>query len=291
MEHCELLITGAGAAGLSAAAAAERAGLRSILILDSRPYPGGILPQCVHRGFGTGLDGREYAEELMSGISENVSILTSCTMLSVSENKTALITDAVHGRREISFDALILASGSYEIPLGALPIAGTRPKGIYTAGQMQELMNLHGHVPEGPALILGSGDIGLIMAWQLSCLELDVTLIEKEAFFGGMARNRKALEGLNVKAIFNSTIREIHGDEHVEEVLLSDGTLLPCKTLLIAAGLKCERELAKGIEKKNWLWLCGNCAKIHSMIESVVKEGREAGGSAAAYVKTLRGIQ
>ena len=106
-----------------------------------------------------------------------------------------------------------------------------------------------------------------------------------------MARNLRALEGSNVRFIFQNSIKEVLGEEKIEAVVLMDGSVLPCRTLLIAVGLKCERALAEGLEKEKWLWLCGNCARIHSMIESVIKEGREAGISAAAFLRSLRGIK
>lgn len=177
MEHYDLLIVGGGAAGIAAAKAAYETGCRSIAIVDRKSSLGGVLLQCTHRGFGKKLTGIEYANRLLKDFPKDVTVIESTTVLSVDETRIASLS----GGRTISFFQLILATGCREIPMGALPIAGTRPKGIYTAGQMQEMMNLHGFTPEGPAVILGSGDLGLIMAHQLDQVGIPVTLVEKQA--------------------------------------------------------------------------------------------------------------
>lgn len=284
MEYCELFIIGAGAAGLSAAKAAAMSGVESIVIAESRAYAGGILPQCAHRGFGAGLNGAEYSEGLMAELPGNVRLLTGTAVLSLSAEKKALLAGA-KGRWELSFDAAVLAAGSYEIPAGALDICGTRPEGVYTAGQMQEMVNLRSHVPEGPAVILGGGDLGLIMAAQLASMGLEVSVVEREKSFGAMARNRKSLDGLPIGIYYENSIREIRGERELEGVTLTDGRFLPCRTLLIAVGLRPERELCRGLEDADWLFLCGNCARIHPMIEGVVNEGIITGEEAARYIR------
>ena len=153
MEHFDILIIGGGAAGI---AAAKAAGSAKVLLVDRKAQLGGILLQCTHRGFGKNKSGMEYAADLMKDFPETVSLALNTTVLSVSGDKTAVLSGREFGRKRISFSQLILASGCSEIPIGALPIGGTRPKGIYTAGQMQEMMNLHGVVPEGPVVILGT---------------------------------------------------------------------------------------------------------------------------------------
>ena len=157
MEHCDILIIGAGAAGLAAAEAAWNAGCNNILLVDRKSSPGGILLQCLHRGFGAGLDGPEYIEKLTANFPPEIRCLPDTTVVSVSDSKLALLKSPRFGEKAVSFDQLILATGCLEIPMGFLPIAGTRPRGVYTAGQMQEMMNLHGFRPEGPVVILGSG--------------------------------------------------------------------------------------------------------------------------------------
>ena len=161
--------------------------------------------------------------------------------------------------------------------MGALPVVGTRPKGIYTAGQMQEKMNLHGFLPEGPAVILGSGDLGLVMAGHLARVGIKVTMVEQKSACGGMARNRRCLTEYPIDLICNATITEVFGDAELEGCVLSDGQILSCKTLLIAVGLKPERELVLDLGDPDWLHICGNCNRVHPIVEAVVNEGKLAG--------------
>ena len=283
MEHFDILIIGGGAAGI--AAAKECAGAK-VLLVDRKPGLGGVLLQCAHRGFGKNKTGVEYTRELLRNFPENITLALNTTVLSVSREKTALLCGKDFGRREISFSQLILASGCREIPMGALPIGGTRPKGVFTAGQMQELMNLHGHTPEGPVVILGSGDLGLIMAKQLAEAGLSVTLVEKKETCGGMARNQRCLEEYSISLLCGDTIREVLGSPHITGCVTEKGRELPCKTLLIAAGLRPERELVSHLGSPEWLHICGNCNKVHPMVEAVVTEGKQAGKAA---LENLRG--
>lgn len=273
MEHYDILIVGGGAAGISAAKAAKG---KKVLLAEREAKLGGILLQCAHRGFGGDMNGMEYAESLLYDL-DNVEISLNTTVLSIDDNKTALLSQKDHGRREISFSRLILATGAMEIAAGALPIAGDRPNGVYTAGTVQKLVNLHGYVPKGPAVILGSGDLGLIMAATLAKLGIPVTLVEKNPSLGGLARNRRALDGLAVDFILESTVTELFGEKDLEAVRLSNGKILPCKTLLIAVGLECDRQLVKKLENPDWLRLCGNCERVHPIIESVIFDGTQAG--------------
>lgn len=281
MEHFDILIIGAGAAGISAAKGAWEAGCRSIAIVDRKKSMGGVLLQCAHRGFGQKLTGGEYLEELLRGFPEDITVIPDTTVLSIYGNKTAMLS----GGALVSFDQLILAAGCREIPMGALPIGGTRPEGVYTAGQMQEMMNLYGVVPEGPAVILGSGDLGLIMAKQLAEHGIAVTLVEKKSGCGGMARNRRCLEEYPIELICNATITEVFGQKQLESVTLLDNRVLPCKTLLIAVGMRPEREILAGLGNPEWLHLCGNCKTVHSVVEAVIHEGKLAGQTAFAYMR------
>lgn len=277
MERCDILIAGAGAAGIAAARAAAEAGCQSVFLVDRKGAPGGVLLQCAHRGFGRERTGPEYTKELLKDFPESIRFFPNTTVLEVRKNKTALLAGKDKGTREIAFHQMILATGCLEIPLGALPVAGTRPKGIYTAGQMQELTNLYGFVPPGPAVILGSGDLGLIMAGQLAELGLSVTLVERGPVCGGMARNRKCLSRFPIRLLCGTTLDEVFGETTLEGVSLTDGTYLPCKTLLIAAGLRPDRELIFGLGQPDWLHICGNCRTVHPMVEAVVNEGTQAG--------------
>jgi NADPH-dependent 2,4-dienoyl-CoA reductase/sulfur reductase-like enzyme len=208
------------------------------------------------------------------------------TVLSISKDRTALLSGGEFGLRQIRFSQLILATGCREIPMGALPIAGTRPRGVYTAGQMQEMMNLHGHIPDGPVVILGSGDLGLIMAKQLAEAGLTVTLVEKKDQCGAMAKNQQCLQELPIRLLCADTIAEVHGHPHISSCTTAKGLTLPCRTLLIAAGLIPDRELIFGMETYDWLHICGNCNTVHPMVEAVINEGKRAG---LAACERLRG--
>ena len=282
MEHFDILIIGGGAAGIAAAKAAKGA---RVLLADRRPKLGGVLLQCAHHGFGKGKSGIEYAADLLQDFPGEITLALDTTVLAVSENRTALLSGREFGRRSVGFSQLILAAGCREIPIGALTIGGTRPGGIYTAGQMQELMNLQGFVPEGPVVILGSGDLGLIMAKQIAMLGIDVTLVERKTECGGMARNQCCLEEYPIRLLCSDTIREIQGYPHITGCVTENGIYLPCNTLLIAAGLIPERELISHLGSPDWLYICGNCNRVHPMVEAVVNEGKQAGIAALNHVR------
>lgn len=273
MEHYDILIIGGGAAGISAARAASG----KVLLADRRPALGGILLQCAHRGFGGDRTGPEYAAKLAENLPPNVRVALNTTVLEVTKEREALLSGPETGRKRVRFSRLVLAAGCREIPPGALDMGGTRPEGVYTAGQMQEMMNLHGVVPEGPAVILGSGDLGLIMARQMAALGIGVTMVERKAACGGMAKNQQCLKEFPIRLICGDTIARLHGDRRLLGCTTERGEYLPCATLLVAAGLLPERTLVHGLGDPEWLRLCGNCHMVHPMVERVVKEGTEAG--------------
>ena len=277
----DILIIGGGAAGIAAAKAAAG---KKVLLVDRRDKIGGVLLQCAHRGFGKSQTGVEYARDLIRDFPADVTLALNTTVLSISKDRTAELAGKTFGRKTVRFSQLILAAGCREIPMGALAIAGTRPNGVYTAGQMQELMNLHGHIPQGPAVILGSGDLGLIMAKQLSETGLAVTLVEKKESCGGMAKNQRCLREYPIELICAETVSEVCGNPNLESVVLSGGREIPCKTLLIAAGLRPERELIHNLGEPSWLHICGNCNCVHPMVEAVVQEGKQAGIAAGRNV-------
>lgn len=285
MEQYDILIIGAGAAGIAAAKAAAEAGCSSIRLVDRRDKPGGILLQCAHFGFGAGLNGPQYAADLLADFPETVSCCFSTTVLSVSAERSAELSGADFGRKTVQFNQLILAAGCLEVPFGALPIAGTRPDGIYTAGHMQELLNLHGILPEGPVVILGSGDIGLIMAAHLANAGLQVTLVEQKNSCGGLLRNQRCLEEFPIRLLCSTTAIEVFGDKTLEGVSLSSGEYLPCRTLLVAVGLRPDQTLIRGLGMPKWLHLCGNCSTVHPMVEGVINEGKAAGRAAAEQIR------
>jgi len=282
MEHFDILIIGGGAAGIVAAKVCKDA---KVLLVDRKEHLGGILLQCTHHGFGRNKSGPAYTADLLKDFPESVTLALDTTVLTVSRDKKAMLSGRDFGRKEISFSQLILAAGCREIPMGALSIAGTRPSGIYTAGQMQELMNLHGYRPEGPVVILGSGDLGLIMANQLTEMGLSVTLVEKKDTCGGMAKNQRCLETHQISLLCNDTIAQVHGYPALTGCTTAKGTYLPCKMLLIAAGLRPERELVHHLGSPDWLHICGNCNTVHPMVEGVIQEGKQAGLTAMKHLR------
>lgn len=280
MEHFDVLVIGGGAAGIAAARAAYEDGC-SVALVDRKSALGGVLLQCTHPGFGNSLTGTEYVSGLLTSFPQEIRLILGSTVLSVGKDRIARLS----GGRSVSFSQLILATGCREIPFGALPIAGSRPQGIYTAGQMQEMMNLFGFIPEGPVVILGSGDIGLVMAEQIASLDIPVTMVEQKESCGGMARNRRCLSQYPIRLLCSRTILEVSGRERITECLLSGGETISCSTLLIAAGLRPERSLVEELGTPGWLQLCGNCNSVHPMVEGVTAEGFSAGHTAAGHIR------
>ena len=287
MENCDILIIGAGAAGIAAAKSAWEAGCRNILLVDRKREMGGVLLQCAHHGFGKDLDGPEYTAKLLENFPEGVKFLSAVTVLAVYPDKKAVLSGKNIGKKEISFHQLILATGCREIPMGALPIGGTRPEGVYTAGYAQELLNLHGIVPEGPVVSLGSGDLGLVMAKHLAERDIPVTLVEQRETCGGMAKNQRCLMEFPIELLCGTTISEVLGEKKLEAVRTADGRYIPCKTLLIAAGLRPEQQLVRRLGQPDWLHICGNASKVHPMVEAVVNEGKQAGILAAKNIEAV----
>jgi len=300
MKHYDIFIIGAGAAGIAAAKAAWKIGCRSIAIADRRAAMGGILLQCAHRGFGHEQDGPEFTERLLEDFPGEITFYRDTTVLSITNDRTAVLSGPSLGLQKIAFKQLILATGCREIPLGALRITGTRPHtrinisgrpcGIFTAGQMQELMNIHRQIPEGPVTILGSGDIGLVMASHLAEAGVKISgIIEQKETCSGMLRNQNRLQAYDIPYVFSTTIREICGYPELEGVVLTGGTYLPCRTLLIAAGLVPEQELLQKFVQNpisknpsetsypDWIHLCGNARQVHPIVDSVVTDGARAG--------------
>lgn len=288
----ELLIVGAGAAGMAAALSAWEAGCRDLLLVDRREQPGGILPQCLHEGFGlaqygTELTGPEYTARLVQRLEKTgVHLSFGTEVLTVHGDKTAILSDR-RGLFELHFERLILATGCREKSIGSLPVAGTRPAGVFTAGQAQEMMNLRGQEVGNEILILGSGDLGLIMARQFALAGKHViAVVEKEAHVGGMARNyHRCIEPYQISVLYRTMVTEIHGTGRISGVTLrrldtGEERFIPCDTLITALGLIPERELVRRLGDPDWLFLAGNCRRVHDFADSAVAEaariGREA---------------
>ena len=294
MRQLKLLIVGAGAAGISAAASAWEAGCRDILLLDRAAQPGGILPQCLHEGFGLAqygkeLTGPEYTARLAERlVLTGVRYLPETEVLSVSENQIAVLSRRGALER-LRFEHLILASGCREKNIGALPVVGTRPSGIFTAGQAQELMNLRRQELGEEILILGSGDLGMIMARQFVLTGKHViAVIESEAHYGGMARNfHRCIEAYQIPMRYRTTVSIIHGEGRICGVTaehLDSGTreFIACDTLVTALGLIPERDLVRGLEDRAWLSLVGNCHTVHDIVDSAAMEAERVGRSVGA---------
>ncbi|MER2150077.1 MAG: FAD-dependent oxidoreductase [Candidatus Limivicinus sp.] len=294
MISCKLLVVGAGAAGITAALSARQAGCRDILLVDRAAQPGGILPQCLHEGFGLArygreLTGPEYAARLADGLaSADVLFLSETAVLSVSEDRVAVLSRK-GGLEHLRFERLILASGCRERNIGALPVAGTRPAGIFTAGQAQEMINLRHQDPGDDVLILGSGDLGMIMARRFALEGRHViAVLEQAAGFGGMARNyHRCLEAFSIPLRTRMTVREIHGEGRIcgvtcEHLDTGAREVIPCGTLVTALGLIPERELVRGLEDRPWLSLVGNCQTVHDIVDSAVAQAGQVGNRVGA---------
>lgn len=291
MTHCEILIIGAGAAGMSAAVSAWASGCRRILLVDRASRLGGILPQCVHEGFGREeLTGPAYAERLRQRLSDtDVQLLLGRAVLSVSKEKTAVISGGGN-LEEISFEKLILATGCRERSIGSLLLGGTRPAGIFTAGQAQEMINLQHWSVGSRIVIVGSGDLGMIMARRLTLEgKTVVAVLEQNERYGGMTRNyRRCIEAFQIPILYRTVIREIHGMPRVTGVTaehLDSGAreLLSCDTLVTALGLIPEQTLVRDLGDPAWLFYAGNCRRVHDMAESAAAEGETVGRTAAEF--------
>lgn len=289
MRTFKLLVVGAGAAGISAALAAWDAGCRDVLLLDRAESMGGILPQCLHEGFGQTtfgqeLTGPEYTARLAEKLAgTGVVFLPGTEVLSVSEERIAVLSRRGAVER-LRFERLILASGCRERSIGSLPVAGTRPAGIFTAGQAQERINLRRQDIGGEILILGSGDLGMIMARRFTLEGKHViAVLEQAAQYGGMARNyRRCIEAFSIPLRCRMTVREIHGEGRIcgvtaEHLDSGEREFIACDTLVTALGLIPERELVCGLEDRAWLSLAGNCSRVHDIVDSAAAEGARIG--------------
>ena len=300
MISTELLIVGAGAAGLSCAAGAAKAGVSEIVIADTLPVPGGILPQCLHRGFGLSLYGREmtgpeFLTEILKDIPAESDLRMETTVSRISADRTAWLCSR-DGLEKISFRCLIIAAGCREKSLYSIPVAGTRPAGVMSAGLAQQLVNLNKADIGERIVLLGSGDIGLVMAGRFAELgKPPVVVIEQKEKMGGLARNQhRYIEANNIPVITKATIDEIHGYPRLTGVTvrhLDDGKreFIPCDTLITALGLIPEKTLAADITEHggmpDWLAYSGNSDFVHEIVDSVVREGMETGKKAAEYLR------
>lgn len=296
----DILIVGSGAAGMAAAAAAASCGA-SVIVADDRAVPGGILNQCVHRGFGLGRYGRdmsgpEYSDEESKILRETDAVcLQKCRVLSLSEDRTALISSPA-GLERIGFSECVLATGCTERPLWSLPVAGTRPEGIYTAGEAQEMTELVGYDLGDRIFILGSGDIGQIMARRFVQLgKTVVCMAEKNDRLGGLKRNQEeCIKAYDIPVVLKSTVTEIHGSPRITGVTLhhldtGEDEYIECDTLITALGLDPDRSLADSLRDEHgypeWLHFCGNADYVHEIADSASAQGERLGRELAYRLK------
>ncbi len=319
-ESYELIVIGGGPAGLAAALGAKEAGLNGILIVERMPDLGGVLYQCIHMGFGLKrfgeeLTGPEYADRMISfALEARIDILTDATVLHIGNDRKVIIASAEEGVVSCSTQAVILATGCRERPIGMLPVAGTRPAGVFTAGAVQQMINLKGYDIGNRVLILGSGDIGLIMARRLLLQGKSVLgVIEQYPFCSGLLRNRvQCLDDFGIPLLTGHTVTEVFGDERIMSVAVCpvDEKLSPifdkrfhinCDTLVTSVGLIPETELLDGLGIKQvngdiyvngqmqtvlpWLFVCGNALFVHDLVDEVSCEAEKTGMNAAAFVK------
>lgn len=322
MKVYDIVIVGGGPAGMAAAVAAKKQGIDRILILERDHELGGILNQCIHNGFGLHtfqeeLTGPEYADRFIGQVkSYNIEYKLNTMVMDVSRDKRVTAMNREEGMFEIQAKAIIFAMGCRERSRGALNIPGYRPAGIYSAGTAQRLVNMEGFLPGREVVILGSGDIGLIMARRMTLEGAKVKVVaELMPYSGGLKRNIvQCLDDYGIPLKLSHTVIDIKGKERVEGVTLAEvdenrrpieGTeeFYSCDTLLLSVGLIPENEIScsMGVElnpitsgpKVNerletsieGVFACGNVLHVHDLVDFVSEEAAAAGKNAAMYVQ------
>ena len=316
-----VLIIGAGPAGMAAAIAAREHGVKNLIVLEREAEIGGILKQCIHNGFGLHrfkeeLTGPEYAQRDIDRMEElHIPVQRNTMVIDIDDGKRVIAVSREHGVQLYHAKAIILAMGCRERPRGALAIPGTRPAGIFSAGTAQKLVNMHGYMPGKRVVILGSGDIGLIMARRMTLQGAKVLCCaEIMPYSSGLNRNIvQCLQDYDIPLLLRHTVVDIQGKERLESVTIAEvderlqpiqgtETQFDCDTLLLSVGLIPENELTKqiGVEMStvtqgavvddtlqtsiDGVFACGNVLHVHDLVDFVSEESAKAGKAAADYV-------
>lgn len=323
MTSIDLVVIGGGSAGMAAAIEAKKNGIDSILILEKDECLGGILNQCIHNGFGITefgeeLTGPEYLSRFVEQVKQlNIPYKTNSQVLNVTKDKVITYSNSVDGVVILKAKSIVFATGCYERSAGAISLPGSRCAGIITAGQAQKYLNIHGFLCGKRVVILGSGDIGLIMARRLTLEGAKVLCVsEIMPYSNGLNRNiQQCLKDFNIPLYLSRSVSKVIGNGRVEKVILSavdsNNQFIPgtemefeCDTLLLSIGLipyvsllediKADISSTKGAKVNQYLetdiegiFTCGNCLHVHDVVDFVTEEGREAGKSSALYIKGL----
>ncbi len=322
VQYVDVLVVGAGPAGMAAAIAAREAGVENLLVLEREEHMGGILRQCIHNGFGLHrfkeeLTGPEYAQRDIDKVKElGIEVRCGTTVLNIDESRFVTAISKEKGVQLFEAGAVILAMGCRERPRGALATPGSRCAGVYSAGTAQKFVNLEGYMPGKRVVILGSGDIGLIMARRMTLQGAKVlACVEIMPYSGGLNRNIvQCLEDYNIPLMLSHTVVDIEGKERLSGVTIAkvDENRNPipgteqhfdCDTLLLSVGLIPENELTQqaGVElsattqgavvddclqtSREGIFACGNVLHVHDLVDFVSAESFRAGTAAAQYVQ------